>query len=175
MTGIELQEQLENVRMRLLEAIAPLPDEALTDANAVEHMSIRELLFLLTAWDSELVTGLMRIRQGKQPKRLLDALADREQYERTQLATASSRDLDQIFDDLQHVRIELEEWLTQFSDRELNDRRRYSWLRDRTLFELIADNSLEHELRFVPVVEAYANAWMSTSHISLNSIEVTGP
>src|SRR5690606_28455768 len=116
MNGDELQEQLENIRSRLLESIAELEDEALLQPGAVGSWSVRDLLFLLSNWESELVTALRQIESGKKPQRLLKALADRDAYNRERLEEIPDRDLDQVFDDLQAVRVKLEEWLTHFQD-----------------------------------------------------------
>ncbi len=174
MTEVDLQEQLENVRLQLLEAIAELPDEALLAPGAVGEWSIRDLLFLLTAWEAELVTGLMQIKQRKQPKRLLDALADRAGYEKAQIQIALDRGLDPIFDDLQRVRLELEDWVAQFDDRELNDRRRYSWLPARPLWTLIAETSYQNEEQYLPAVELFAHKWSAAPYVPLGEIEVSG-
>lgn len=174
MTESDLQEQLENVRLQLLEAIAELPDEALLAPGAAGEWSIRDLLFLLTAWDAELVTGLMQIKQKKQPKRLLDALADRAGYESAQLQIARKRELDPIFDDFQRVRLELEDWIAQFSDRDLSDPRAYPWLPERPLWSLIAETSFQNEERHLPAVEAFAHAWLAVPYVPLGEIEVSG-
>jgi uncharacterized damage-inducible protein DinB len=173
MTEIDLQEHLENVRLQLLEAIAELPDEALLAPGAVGEWSIRDLLFLLTAWDAELVTGLMQIKQRKQPKRLLDALANRAGYEKAQQQIGVKRDLDPVFDDLQQVRLELEDWITQFSDRELSDPGAYPWLPERPLWSLIAETSYQNEERYLPAVESFARAWLGVPYVPLGEIEVS--
>ena len=172
MTGTELQENLENVRLRHLVAIADLPDEALLMSGAVGPHSVRDFLYLLTAWDAELVTGLMKIRKGKKPVRLLEALANRDRYDQIQYGDAHERDLEQVFEDLQRVRVELEEWIAQFSNRELNDSKRYSWLRGKPLQNLIAQTTFEYEAKQIPAVEAFAAAWADSPQISIGSIEV---
>lgn len=177
MTGDQLQESLENVRLRLLEALAPLPDDAFFQPGVVGSYSLRDWLFLLSAWEAELVTGLMRVHQGQKPERLLNALAGRAVYEAARLNENPDRDLDLIFDDLQGVRIELEDWLDQFSNKRLNDPRRYTWLAGRTLAELIAETSYQYEAQQLPAVEAFANEFLATETaapaIMIDTIEVS--
>ena len=78
----KLLDALDSSRERLLVALDALPDEALLAPNTVGHWSVADLLVQQTAWESELVTGLMRISQGKKPVRLLAALDNAEEYGR---------------------------------------------------------------------------------------------
>jgi hypothetical protein len=178
MTGEQLQEELENVRLRLLEALAALPDQAFIQPGVVNHYSLRDWLFLLSAWEAELVTGLMRVQQGRKPERLLTARGDRQGYEAQRLRENPDRDLDRIFDDLQGVRIELEGWLEQFPDKQLTDRKRYGWLSGRSLAQLIAEISFQYEAEALPAVESFAAEWPLGAQngagqaILINDIEV---
>lgn len=172
MNGDELQEQLENIRLRLLESIAELEDEALLQPGAVGSWSVRDLLFLLSNWESELVTALRQIESGKKPQRLLKALADRDAYNRERLEEIPDRDLDQVFDDLQAVRVELEEWLTHFQDNELTNPRRYNWLGGKSLSDLVAETSFNYEASFLPALEQFADQWLQIPLVDLGSIEV---
>ena len=175
-TGEQLQEELENVRLRLLEALAPLLDEAFYQPEVAGPYALRDWLFLLTAWEAELVTGLMKVLQGKKPERLLNALAGRSHYETARLAENQNRDLDLIFNDLQGVRIELEDWLVHFDDKTLNDRQKYRWLAGRSLAELIAETSYQYENEQLPAIEQYATAWeiaeQEAPAVMLEAIEV---
>ncbi len=172
MTGDDLQEQLENVRLRLLESIADLEDEALLQSGVVGSWSVRDLLFLLSNWESELVTALRQIEGGKKPQRLLKALADRDAYNEERLQEIPDRELDQVFDDLQAVRVELEDWLTHFKDSDLTNPRRYSWLGGKSLSDLVAETSFEYEARFLPALEQFADQWLQIPLVGLENIEV---
>ena len=114
-----LLDALDNSRERLLVALDRPADEALLAPNTVGNWSVADLLVQLTAWESELVTGLMRVSQGKKPARLLAALANAEEYGRLRHKENVGRDLDRIFDDLPQVRVQLEEWLEEFSEKQL--------------------------------------------------------
>jgi hypothetical protein len=168
-------EKLDDVRVRLLEAIAALPDVALTRPGAAGDWSIADILAHFVNWEAELVTGLLRIDQGKKPARLLAALADREAYNAQRYPEMKDRDLDRIFDDLQGVRVQLEEWLEEFSDRDLQAPGRYPWLGDKALWQVIAACSFEHEAAHLPAIENYAERWLreEAGTISLNQIGVT--
>ena len=69
------------------------------------------------------------------------------------------RDLDRIFEDLQGVRVQLEEWLAEFSDHDLTDPKRYSWSKGLPLWHIIAENSFRHEAEHLPQINAFAARW----------------
>lgn len=160
-TQEKVLEELDQTRERLLVALADLPDEALLAPQAIGRFSIADLLAHFAVWEAELVTGLMRLDQGKKPAALLAALADREAYAQQRFVENQGRDLDRIFDDLQKVRIELEGWLEQFSERDLSDTKRYKWLNGRSLAQLIIAVTVKNETRYLPQVEAFAEKWLA--------------
>lgn len=157
----QLLDALDNSRERLLVALNNLPDEALLVPDTVDSWSVADLLVQLTAWESELVTGLMRISQRKKPVRLLAALGNAEEYGRLRQEENQGRDLDRIFDDLPQVRVQLEEWLEEFSEKQLGKKGQFSWLKDQSLAQLIAQMTYERERRYLPQVEAFAQKWQT--------------
>ena len=156
----DLLEQLDQTRVQLLVALDPLPDVALLEAGANGRFAIVDLLALLTAWEAELVTALMRVDQGKKPDKLLAALANPKSYNAKRIQESKGRDLDRIFDDLQQVRIQLEGWILNFSERSLSNSKRYKWLRGHSLSQMIADASFGNEADYLPEVEHFAKAWL---------------
>lgn len=156
-----LLDELDRVRERLLVAIEPLPDEALLTKGAVGEWSVADLLAILTAWEAELVTGMMRLDQGKRPDKLLAAMNNADAYSALRLEENQGRDLDRIFDVFQHVRVQVEEWLEEFSQKALNDPRRFKWLNGRSLAEVVAAVTFEHEAQYVPQLEAFTEQWLA--------------
>ncbi len=152
---------LDGSRERVLAAIEALPDEALLAAGAVGSASVADLLALQTAWEAELVTGLMQLDQGKAPEKLLAALAEPDAYEARRSAEYKGRDLDRIFDDWQLVRAKLEGWLEQFSERDLTSRKRFKALRGRSLQQVVLAASSEKEAAYTAVLEKFAQAWLA--------------
>ncbi len=171
----QLLDALDSSRERLLVALDQLPDEALLAPDTVKPVigdrlsvggekenagwSVADLLVQQTAWESELVTGLLRISQGKKPARLLAALANAAEYGRLRYEENKGRDLDRIFDDLPQVRMQVEEWLEEFTEKQLSKKGHFAWLKNRSLADLIAQLTYEHELRYLPQVEALAQKW----------------
>ena len=171
-----LQEQLDDVRVRLLEAVAALPDDALLVENVVGTWSISGVLAHFVNWEAELVTALHKIDQGKSPTALLRAMGDRDAYNAARHEEMKGRDLDRIFDDLQGVRGQLEEWIEDFSERGLEDPQRYPALKGKPLWKLIAENSFEHEAAHIPAIERFSEQWVADNEdtIRLDDIEVSG-
>jgi hypothetical protein len=155
-----LLDNLDSSRERLLVALELLPDEALLVKNAVGDWSVADLLAILTAWEAELVTGLMRLAQGKKPERLLRALANPQAYNAQVYDENQGRDLDQIFDDFQRVRVQVEEWLEHFSEGDLTNPKRYASLRGRALSEIVARATFAHEASYLEQLGAFSQAWL---------------
>ncbi|MCA9977623.1 MAG: hypothetical protein KC413_17810, partial [Anaerolineales bacterium] len=95
----QLLDELDGSREKLLMAIADLPDDALMTPGAWEEWSIADILVNLTVWEAELVTGIMRLDQGKRPEAFLPALAQPEAYDQARYEENKGRDLDRVFDD----------------------------------------------------------------------------
>jgi hypothetical protein len=156
-----LLDALDENRERLLVAIEPLDDEALLEKNVFDDWSISDILTNITAWESELVTGLMKLDQNNRPGKLMGALANPAAYDRAFYNEMQDRDLDQIFDDLQLVRIQVEDWLSGFSERDLTNPKRFRGLDGRSLRSIIAQTTYQREEKFLPAIETFSQAWLS--------------
>ncbi|MEZ4517111.1 MAG: ClbS/DfsB family four-helix bundle protein [Chloroflexota bacterium] len=158
-TKEELLDQLDNTRERLLVALEYLPDEALLEPGRLGEWSIADFLSILTAWDAEVVTGLMRLKQGKPPARLLTALTDPAAFNAGRFAENQDRDLDTIFDDFQGARVHLEEWIEEFNDRALTKPGHYKALGNDALIDVITRATVEQEEAHLPTLEQIALEW----------------
>ena len=175
MDTFTLIEQLDDVRVRLLEALAALPDEALVYPGVVGEWSIADVLVHFVNWEAELVTAFNKIDQGKRPQRLVQALDDRDAYNQARFAEMKGRDLGRIFDDLQGVRAQVEDWLEEFSSKQLEDPGYYDWMKGRALWQLIAQVTFRHEASHLKEIETFADRWLeeeAESAISIDDIEV---
>lgn len=150
-------ERLDETREEMLVLLAELPDEALLQPNAIGKFSIADVLVNLTVWEAELITGLMRIDQGKRPSNLLDALANRKAYNQKRYRENIGRDLDRVFVDWQQARMQLETWLDTFSAKTLTSKNKYSWLNGRSLLDLIEELTVQNEKKYLPLIAAFVN------------------
>ena len=166
----QLLDELDNSRESLLVVIEPLPDEALMYKEAVAGWSVIDVLINLTAWEAELVTGLMQIDQNKRPDKLLASLKNPQVYDKLRFEETQDRDLDQVFLDLQQVRIQVEEWILEFSERDLKDPKRFRWLKGKPLRDLIAATTFQREHKFIPQLTLYAQKWQEREIAAANSV-----
>lgn len=160
MTTLEdILDKLDAAREKTLVAIETLPDEVLVEPGAVGRWSIADLLSILTAWDAEVVTGMLRLKQGKPPEKLLAAVAVPPRYNAARWEEAQGRDLDVIFEDFQGARLHLEEWLSELSERALTDPNHYKALGGVSLGAIVAKATYEHEARYLPFLTTFAGYW----------------
>lgn len=155
----DLLDQLDTVRERTLVALEALPDEALVTPGVIGRWSIADLLSILTAWDAEVVTGMMQLQAGKSPERLLAALRNPDIYNAQRYQDARGRTLDVIFDDFQRSRTKLEEWLSELTERALTDPKHFRSLGGASLGRIIADATHRHETRYLPFLTTFADRW----------------
>ena len=159
----EIFDQLDLSRERLLVALEPLPDEAFQQLGVMDNWTLADILAHLTAWESELVTALQRIKQGKNPARIMAALADVNGYNELRFEENKNRDLGRILDDLQALRLHLEEWLDEFTDQDLNEPNQYPWSKGHRLWRLVEGNSFGHELQHLHDIEEFSARWQSNN------------
>ncbi|MCI0394605.1 MAG: ClbS/DfsB family four-helix bundle protein [Chloroflexi bacterium] len=161
MDALQILDLLDESRERLLVAIAPLPDEALERPGVMGDWSVKDILAHLAAWESELVTGLMHINQGQKPARMLEAFQRVDEYNAERYAENKDRELNRVFDDFQNVRLQLEQWLEEFSERDLTDPNHYPWSRGVALAHIVKENSYGHEDEHLPAIESFAGRWVA--------------
>lgn len=155
-------DNLDDNREQLLMAIEMLPDEALMEDAAIGRFSIANILSIQAVWEAELVTGFMNIDQGKKPERLLKALADPKTYNKQRYLENKDRTLDSIFNDYQQVRVQVEQWLEAFSEKALNDPKRYKFFRGKPLVKIIGDVTWEREAKYAAPFSAFAKSWIDS-------------
>lgn len=171
-----LQDKLTASREKILTVLGDFPDEVLLRPATIGDWSVAELISHLAIWEAELVTALAEIQRRKKPDRLIRAINNRQKYNKARYAEIAGRDLDAVFNDLQGARIQLEVRLEDLTDKDLNDPRRFRWLRGKPLWPFLAKNSYEHELSHLPALRAFAKRYNQPpqvySHILLEDVEI---
>lgn len=172
----QLLDKLDHSREQLLMAIESLSDNALLQSGAIGDWSIANLLVLLTAWESEWVTAMMRLQKNQKPDKLLTALKDRDGYNKRLIEKSGVRDLDAVFDDLQLARIHVEDWLESFPMKKLTNPKQYKWLNGRSILQLLEQCTYGYEITFLPALKKFASQWQSDDiqTIILDTITVNG-
>ena len=145
MNKADLLEALENGREEFLELIDDLDEEIIIHKTNQDGKTVKDILSHLTRWEAELVKLLWQLRQGLQPTTAhfsgesVDAINARWYQE------DHTRPLDRILIDFHGVRNQTIRRVETFSEDQLQDNKRYSWLKGQALWEWIAADSFEHE------------------------------
>jgi hypothetical protein len=146
MDKTELLEALEDERQELMEMLEDLPNESMLVAGVNGTWSIKDILIHLTHWEGQIVTLLFQASQGVEKpstahfgKEKVDDLNQR-WYE-----AGKERSLDLAWQDWVGVRKQTIRRVSEFSDQDLNDPKRYSWLKGTPLWQWIATDTYEHE------------------------------
>ena len=146
MDKAELLEALEDGRQEMVEMLEDLADEVMVKPGVSGSWSIKDILAHMTQWEGQTVTLLFQANQSdRKPttthfgKETVDEINQR-WYE-----ASRERALDLIWQDWIGVRKQMIRRVADFSDKDLNDAQRYPWLSGTPLWQVIADNTFDHE------------------------------
>jgi hypothetical protein len=147
----EILDALEDERENFLEAIDGLSEEALLEPGVVGDWSIKDILFHICMWETELVKLLWQAAQGLPPSSVFFTGDSVDDINAAWTAEGQARTYDQVWDDFQGVRKQTIRRLSAFSNKDLNDPERYTWLKDNPMIKdhplwfWIAESSFGHE------------------------------
>jgi hypothetical protein len=145
----EILDALEDVRERFFEAIEGLPTGALHEPGVVGEWSIKDVMAHICMWEAELVKFLWQTAQGEKPSTLHFTDIDVDVVNKEWQEQVEARSLEQILGDFRSVRDQTERRLGTFSDTDLNDPQRFSWLGGKPLWEWIENDSYGHEAEHI--------------------------
>lgn len=152
MNKTELLEALETGRENFLELLEDMDDDAMLYKGSQEDWSVKDILAHLTRWEAELVKLLWQLRQGVQPTTLHFSNTPVDEINAQWLQEDQARPLDRILADFHGVRNQTLRRVESFSDSQLMDKGKYPWLKGKALWELIANDSYEHEAEHMPQI-----------------------
>ena len=151
----DLLRELEEEREHFLDVIDGLSDEDMEQPGVMDGWSVKDLLAHLTMWEAELIKLLWQAKQGQKPSSIhfshisVDELNERWKNE------MQDRDLERVMADFQSVRNQTIRRVDAFSDKDLNDAKRYGWLDGKPLWEWIAGDSFQHEAEHLEQITAW--------------------
>ena len=145
MNKAEILAALKKRREELLNAIEDLSQEALLESGVVGEWSVKDLLAHISAWEAELIKLLWQVQQGQRPSSAHFSNKSVDELNAIWHQESLSRPLDRVMADFQAVRRQTARRVEAFSDKDLNDSKLYSWLKDQPLWEWVAGDSYEHE------------------------------
>jgi hypothetical protein len=153
MTKEELIDKLESSRENFLELVEDLDDAAMVEVSTVDQWTIKDILAHLARWEAELVKLLWQLRQGQRPTTAHFMGDSVDGTNARWKEDDRSRPLERVLTDFHGVRNQTLRRLEAFTDRELNDEKRYPWLNGKPLWQWVAADSFEHEAEHIASVQ----------------------
>ncbi len=151
----DLIKAFEKAREKLLAALDGLTDDDMLQPGAVGYWSVKDVLAHLTAWESELVTALVKIEQGKRSRPNIVTIDDIDEWNEEQYHASASRSLQIIWDDFQGVAKHLIAAIEAVNNADLGNNRRFSWMEGEPLSYLIYENAIWHEEEHADDIDAW--------------------
>jgi hypothetical protein len=142
----ELLSELEDQRQEFLDLLEDVPDEWMLVPDVVGEWSIRDVLAHLTAWEGQTVTLLFQVQHeiAKPTTAHFGKETDDEINKRWHEA-GKDRPFGLIWEDWLNVRKQMIRRVSDMSEQELNDPKRYPWMNGNPLTQLILEAVLDHE------------------------------
>lgn len=153
MTKDDVLEALEDNRENLLDTIDRLSDEQLIEAGVVGEWSVKDILYHLSLWESDLVKRLWQMSRHEQPTTLVQNEAEMHALNETWYQQGKDRPLEQILDDFAAVRKQTVKRVYNLPEGEFE--RSPAWLKDGTLGEWIGEDSFTHEAEHTEAIRAW--------------------
>lgn len=143
MRKVDILQELNEARTDLLDAIAGLTHDQMMRPGVVGMWSVKDLLSHLVAWESELVTSLNQVQNGRMPSIL--RIDDIDGWNEEQYHAGARRLLEAVradFDGVHHMLLQI---VNDFDEQSLVNNRRYRWMEGEPLAYLIEENATLHE------------------------------
>jgi hypothetical protein len=123
-----------------------LSDDLLSESGANADWSVKDVLAHIAAWESELVTLLVReVKRGQKPKLIGISDAKVEELNQKWYEENRGRPLDRVLADYQGVRKQLIRQINDWNEKDLTDTKKYKWLNGKSLADYIEDYANGHD------------------------------
>jgi uncharacterized damage-inducible protein DinB len=141
----ELIEAYQSARRALMEALEGLENEDFLRPGAVGTWSVKDALAHITAWESEVVTALVYVENGKRGTPNIMTIDDIDEWNDEQYHHSARRTFEVIWDDFVVVERHVIEAIKALDDRTLADNRKFPWMEGEALEYIIYENAIWHE------------------------------
>ncbi len=155
MNKSEVVRALQTNRAALLKALDGLSDSTMQEPGVIDDWSVKDILTHLTACEAELVTWLAQARQGKKPSNTNLTPAQVDEQNAKWRKEYKNRPLDRVLADFRAVRGQTMAQVESLAEEDLNDPKRYSWLRGSALWEWIEGEAFGHEAEHTAQIKAW--------------------
>lgn len=141
----ELIQRLEESREQFLESLEGLTEEEMLAPGVCGDWSIKDVLIHLARWEAELVKLLWQASRGQRPTSVHFNGEEVDAINARWFSQSVERTLESALEDFHGVRNQAIRRVEAFSEKELNDTRRFTWLKDKPLWEWVENDSFGHE------------------------------
>jgi hypothetical protein len=145
----ELLTLLEESREKFLDRLDGIPLEQWTVPGVVGEWSIKDILSHLSRWEAELIKLLWQAHEGQRPTTLQITQTNVDETNDLWFRESRTRSLEHVLEDFHAVRNQTILRVEDFTEKDLTDSKRFSWLASRPLWEWIASDSFEHETEHI--------------------------
>jgi hypothetical protein len=157
-TAIELIDQLTTQRAAFEAVIAGLPEAVFLQPGVVDDWTIKDILIHLTAWEGELVRLLWQAANGDQPTTVHFGKAGVDAINASFQRELKDRPLEDVLEDFEGVRRQTIRRLQQWQPADLENPKRFPWLKGLPLSAWIAEDTYKHEAEHLPQIQAWLAA-----------------
>jgi hypothetical protein len=149
----DILDEIKAARIELLAAIDGLTPDQMRIAGVVGYWSVKDVLAHIVAWQSELVTALNQVANGRVPS--IISIEDIDEWNEEQYHVNVRRPLEAVLDDLAGVHKMLLRMVADIDPRTLTDNRRFRWMEGEPLWYLIEENGYLHEREHAEEIRAW--------------------
>ena len=142
-SNIDVVQELKIARADFLDSLDGLTPDQMLIPGVAGYWSIKDIIAHLTAWQSELVTGLNHIQNKRVPN--IVKIEDMQSWNEEQYHINVRRPFSDVFQDFEGVHRMLVKMVGDFNSKILFDNRRFSWMEGEPLYYLIEDAAIYHE------------------------------
>lgn len=150
-----LIDDYNQARDTFLEAIEGLSEDDMLRPGAAGFWSVKDIMAHLTAWESELITALVRVEQNKRGVPHIVEIEDIDEWNDQQYRISVRRDLNLILEDFHGVSKHLIATIQALDDRTLDNNRAFAWMEGEPLSYLVYENAIWHEEEHADDIRAW--------------------
>ena len=153
-----LLKEMENSHREALELLENLPDKAFS-LPIEGDWNLKDILAHLTMWEAQLVTLLWQASRGGRPSTVHFSGRSTEAINAEWYAQNKERPLALVWNDFVRIRDQTLRRVRAFSEKDLQNPRRYRWLGGRPLWQWVAEATFEHEREHLEPIRSWAEGY----------------
>ena len=158
MNKTQLLQELVASRIDILKAIENLPDNLLDLPGVAGNWSIKDIMAHLLMWEAETIRLLYQTRNNIRPVTAHFSPKSEDELNATWVSASKERTLDQVLEDFFAIREQTLQQVDSFSDKELNNPDKFSWLKGKSLVGLLEDYLVKHDREHAAQIQAWRKA-----------------